>query len=93
MNNKYVLIKQNDFRGENLFLYSCGQESNEQVFYIQCDESFFGYMSNNFENSLFFVEGIDFEIYKKQVGSRVVKDNNGIPYDYHAYFQYFAKLK
>lgn len=93
MNNKHVLIKKNDFRGENLFLHFLGQESDEQVFDIQCDESFSGYMSNNFENPLFFVEGVDFEIYKKQVGSRVVKDNNGIHYDYHTYFQYFAKLK
>ena len=93
MSNKYILVKKNDFRGEKLFLHYLENESDEQIFDIECDESFSMYMSYSFEKPLFFIEGIGFEIYKKEVGSRVVKDANGIPYDYHKYFQNFAKLK
>jgi|LakMenEpi03Aug12_release.lakeMendotaPanAssembly.Ray.scaffolds.fasta_scaffold144000_3 hypothetical protein len=92
--NKYILIKKKDFRGENLFLSSIQSESDEHVYDIQCDETFSGYINHDFtKNALIFEEGIDFEIYKKQVGGRSVKDANGIPYDFHRYYENFAKLK
>jgi len=94
MSNKYVIIKKNDFRGENLFLQSLYHDSDEQVFDVECDESFLKYSNEDFkENCFIFEEGIDFEIYKKKVGNRSVKDANGIPYDFHTYYQNFAKLK
>lgn len=92
MSNKYILVKKKDFFGEKLFLHNLSQESDEQIFDIECDESFSMYMSYSFEKPLFFIDEKDFEIYKKEVGSRVVKDTNGIPYDYHTYFKYFARL-
>ena len=92
--NRYVLIKKNDFRGENLFLSSIQGESDEHVYDIQCDETFSGYINHDFTKGiLIFEEGIDFEIYKREVGARVLKDPNGIPCDFHTYYQNFAKLK
>jgi hypothetical protein len=92
--NKYILVKKNDFRGENLFLSSIQSESDEHVYDIQCDETFSCYIKYDFKkNALIFEEGIDFEVYKKESGSRSVKDTNGIPYDFHTYYQNFAKLK
>lgn len=93
MNNKYILVKKNDFRGENLFLSFLDSESDEQVFDVQCDETFSNYINHDFKNNLFFYEHVDFQIYKKEIGYRIVKDERGIPIDYHKYFQNFAKLK
>lgn len=92
--DKYILVKKNDFRGVNLFLHSVQLESDEHVYNVQCDETFSGYANHDFtKGSLFFEKGTDFEVYKKEVGSRSVKDANGIPYDFHTYYQNFAKLK
>jgi len=92
--NRYFLNKKKEVEKDVLYLTLITTDSDEHQFSFPCDETFNDYISHNFNvGMLIFEEGVDFDIINKEVGSRTVKNKDGIPYDYHRYFEKFANLK